>query len=208
MASTNPADQALEEREPLSMFYIPIILGSTRRGRRTPRAAYFIANRMKQTQRIDPEILDLAEYEFPMIEERLRFRDDPPQQVLEFSSKLSRADALVIVTPEYNNSYPGVLKNCLDYFKPEYTRKPVGIVTVSVADFGGVNCLAQLRLVTLAMSAFPIPASLPIPKIEERLSEDGTPIDNTLNSKAEIFLKELIWFTEAITARKAIDQQA
>lgn len=189
------------------MFYIPIILGSTRRGRRTPRAAYFIADRMKQTRRIKSEILDLVEYEFPMIEERLRFRDDPPPQVLEFSEKLSRADALVIVAPEYNNSYPGVLKNCLDYFKPEYRRKPVGIVTVSVADFGGVNCLAQLRLVTLAMSAFPIPASLPIANIEERLQEDGTPLDGSLNSRAETFLNELIWFTEAITARKALEPE-
>ena len=187
------------------MFYIPIILGSTRRGRRTPRAAYFIADRMKQTRRIETEILDLAEYNFPMIEERLRFRDDPPPQVLEFSERLSRSDALVIVTPEYNNSYPGVLKNCLDYFKPEYRRKPVGIVTVSAAEFGGVNCLAQLRLVTLAMSAFPIPASLPIAKIEERLHEDGTPVDASLIPKAETFLNELIWFTEAITARKASD---
>ena len=185
------------------MFYIPVILGSTRRGRRTARAAYFIANRMRQTGRIEPEILDLLEYDFPMIEERLRFRDDAPPAVLEFSGKLSRADALVIVTPEYNNSYPGVLKNCLDYFKPEYRRKPIGIVTVSAADFGGVNCLAHLRLVTLAMSAFPIPASLPIPRVEERLNEDGTPIDSTLEAKAQVFLSELIWFTEAITARKA-----
>jgi NAD(P)H-dependent FMN reductase len=162
---------------------------------------------MKRTRRIETEILDLAEYDFPMIKERLRFRDDPPPQVLEFSERLSRSDALVIVTPEYNNSYPGVLKNCLDYFKPEYRRKPVGIVTVSAADFGGVNCLAQLRLVTLAMSAFPIPASLPIAKIEERLQEDGTPIDVSLDPKAETFLNELIWFTEAITARKASDRE-
>lgn len=187
------------------MFYIPIILGSTRRGRRSIRAAYFIANRMKDTDRIETEILDLRECDLPMLEERLRFRDDPPPQVLEFSSKLSKAHALVIVSPEYNNSYPGVLKNCLDYFKPEYRRKPIGIVTVSVADFGGVNCLAHLRLVTLAMGAFPIPASLPIPKIKERLREDGTPIDSSLDSKAAVFLNELIWFTEAITARKALD---
>lgn len=189
------------------MFYMPVILGSTRRGRRTARAAYFIADRMEHTRRIRPEILDLVEYKFPMLEERLRFRDDPPPQVLEFSNRLSQADALVIVTPEYNNSFPGVLKNCLDYFKPEYRRKPVGIVTVSSADFGGINCLAQLRLVTLAMSAFPIPASLPISKIEERLQEDGTPIDDMLNARAETFLDELIWFTEAITARKALEQE-
>src|SRR5215813_3728934 len=114
------------------MFYIPVILGSTRRGRRTARAAHFIADRMKQTERIDVEILDLRDYDFPMIEERLRFRDDPPPGTLEFSRRLARADALVIATPEYNNSYPGVLKNCLDYFKPEYRRKPIGIVTASV----------------------------------------------------------------------------
>jgi NAD(P)H-dependent FMN reductase len=159
---------------------------------------------MKQTERIETEILDLLAYDLPMIEERLRFRDDPPPGASELSRKFASADALLIVTPEYNNSYPGVLKNCLDYFKPEYHRKPIGIVTVSVADFGGVNCLAQLRLVTLAMSAFPIPASLPIAKVEERLHEDGTLIDPSLDSKADAFLNELLWFTEAITARKAL----
>ena len=188
------------------MFYIPVILGSTRRGRRTERAAYFITDRMKRTERIQAEILDLREFDLPMIEERLRFRDDPPPRVLEFSGRLSRADALVIVTPEYNNSYPGVLKNCLDYFKPEYSRKPIGIVTVSSAEFGGVNCLAHLRLVTLAMSAFPIPASLPIARVEERIQEDGTLIDLSLESKAQTFLSELMWFTEAITARKKLDR--
>ena len=188
------------------MFYIPVILGSTRRGRRTARAAYFVADRMKRTERIEPEILDLLEYDLPLIEERLRFRDDPPPRALEFSSKLARADALVIVSPEYNNGYPGVLKNCLDYFKDEYHRKPIGIVTVSVAEFGGVNCLAQLRLVTLAMRAFPIPASLPIAKVQERIGEDGALIDSSLEAKAQAFLTELIWFTEAITARKESDQ--
>ncbi|PYP88378.1 MAG: NAD(P)H-dependent oxidoreductase [Blastocatellia bacterium AA13] len=187
------------------MLYIPVILGSVRRGRLSARAAYFIIERMRQTRRIQPELLDLLEYEFPMLEERLRFRDDPPPLVGEFSEKLSRADSLVIVTPEYNNSFPGVLKNCLDYFKPEYRRKPIGIVTVSSADFGGVNCLAQLRLVTLAMGAFPIPASLPIPKAAERLREDGAPLDPLLEQRAQSFLDELIWFTEAIVAKKALD---
>ncbi len=188
------------------MFYMPVILGSVRRGRVSERAAFFMINRMKQTGRIEPELLDLLDYSLPMLEERLRFRNDAPPRVVELSGKLSKADALVIVTPEYNNSFPGVLKNCLDYFKPEYHRKPIGIVTVSAAEFGGVNCLAQLRLVTLAMSAFPIPASLPISKAAERLQEDGAPIDSSLDAKAQSFLNELIWFTEAIVARKAADQ--
>ena len=190
------------------MFYIPVILGTVRRGRVSARAAYFIIDRMKQTGRIKPELLDLLEYGLPMLEERLRFRDDPPHRVIELSGKLTKADALVIVTPEYNNSFPGVLKNCLDYFKPEYLRKPIGIVTVSAADFGGVNCLAQLRLVTLAMSAFPIPASLSIARAAERLKEDGTPIDASLDASAKTFLDELIWFTDAIAAKKASERTA
>ena len=124
---------------------IPVILGSTRRGRQSHKVARFIAERMSRNERIETEILDLAEYDFPIMEERLRFRDDPPPGLREFSEKVARSDSLVIVTPEYNNGYPGVLKNALDYLLPEYQRKPIAIVTVSAGGFGGINCLAQLR---------------------------------------------------------------
>ena len=52
-----------------------------------------------------------------------------------------------------------MLKNALDYLLPEYKRKPFGIVTVSAGGLGGVSCLAQLRLVTLGLGGFPIPAA-------------------------------------------------
>ena len=60
---------------------------------------------MRRSERIATEILDLLEYNFPMMEERLRFRDDPPPRLREFSEKDARSDALVIitiVTQEYN----------------------------------------------------------------------------------------------------------
>jgi NAD(P)H-dependent FMN reductase len=117
----------------------------------------------------------LDEFDFPMMEERLRFRDDPPPGLVEFSEKIARADSVVIVTPEYNNGYPGVLKNALDYLLPEYKRKPIGIVTVSAGGFGGINCLAQLRLVTLGMGAFPIPAALTISRVQDSFDLDGNP---------------------------------
>ncbi len=96
------------------------------------------------------------------MEERLHRRDDPPPRLQEFGDKIGRADSFIIVSPEYNNGYPGVLKNALDYLLPEYERKPVGIVTVSAGGFGGINCLAQLRLVTIGMGAFPIPENLSV----------------------------------------------
>ncbi len=188
------------------MFYIPIILGSTRRGRQSPKVARFVYECMRQSERIETEILDLLEYNFPIMEERLHLRDDPPPGLREFSAKIARADALVIVTPEYNNGYPGALKNAMEYLRPEYRRKPIGIVTVSSGGFGGLNCLAQLRLVILAMGAFPIPASLPISYVQDSFEEDGTPKDPAYEKRAQAFIAEVLWFAEAIATQKAKEQ--
>ena len=183
-------------------FYIPIILGSTRRGRESPKVARFILEGMKHSARIETEILDLLEYNFPIMEERLRLRDDPPPHLREFSEKIARAASLVIVTPEYNNGYPGVLKNALDYLLPEYQRKPIGIVTVSAGGFGGIYCLAQLRLVTLGMGALPIPSALPVSHVHDSFDDEGNPTDPSYEKRAKTFIDDLLWFTEAITTQK------
>lgn len=188
------------------MFYIPIIAGSTRRDRQSIKVARFVLARLKQRQNVETEMLDLLEYNFPIMEERLHHRDDLPPRLQEFADKIGRADALVIVTPEYNNGYPGVLKNALDYLLPEYERKPIGIVTVSAGGFGGINCLAQLRLVTLGMGAFPIPESLAVSRIRDSFKDDGTPNESAYEKRATVFLDEVLWFAEAISDRKAKDK--
>ena len=185
------------------MFYIPIIAASTRRDRQSIKVARFVLARLQQWPGVQTELLDLLEYNLPIMEERLHRRDDPPPRLQEFGDKIGRADSLIIVTPEYNNGYPGVLKNALDYLLPEYERKPIGIVTVSAGGFGGINCLAQLRLVTLGMGAFPIPASLPVSRVRDSFNEDGTPNDAAYEKRAAEFLGEVMWFTEAIADRKA-----
>jgi NAD(P)H-dependent FMN reductase len=185
------------------MFYIPIIVGSARRDRQTIKIARFVWARLQRRTGVQTELLDLLEYDFPIMEERLHRRDDPPSRLQEFGGKIGRADSIIIVTPEYNNGYPGVLKNALDSLLPEYERKPIGIVTVSAGGFGGLNCLALLRLVTLGMGAFPIPASLPISRVRDAFNEDGTPNDAAHEKRAAEFLDEVVWFTEAIADRKA-----
>ena len=187
----------------MTQFYIPIILGSTRRDRQSPKVAKFVYNRLAARDNIQTEIIDLQELNLPIMEERLRFRNDPPPGLLDFSGKINRADSIVIVTPEYNNGYPGVLKNALDYLLPEYKRKPFGVVTVSGGGFGGISCLAQLRLVIIGMGAFPIPASLPVSTVQNSFDADGNPKDPAYDKRAETFIGELLWFTEAIAAQRA-----
>lgn len=198
----------MSELEKSMMFYIPIILGSTRRERQSPKVARFLLARIQRTGRVESEILDLADYNFPIMEERLRRRDDPPPRLQEFADKIARADSIAIVAPEYNNGYPGVLKNALDYLLPEYKRKPIGIATVSAGAWGGLNCLAQLRLVTLGMGAFPIPARLSVANVQDSFDELGNPKDPSQEKAAVAFIAELLWFTEAIASQKAREQAA
>jgi len=187
------------------MFYIPIIAGSTRRDRQSIKVARFVLKKTQAREGVQTELLDLLDYNFPIMEERLHLRDDPPPRLKEFGEKIGRADSIIIVSPEYNNGYPGVLKNALDYLLPEYERKPFGIVTVSAGGFGGLTCLAQLRLVAIGMGAFPIPENLAVSRVRDSFKEDGTPNDPSYEKRAAAFLDELLWFTEAIADRKAKD---
>lgn len=182
---------------------IPVLLGSVRRNRQSPKVARWIKGALEADDRVASELLDLEELALPIMEERVRMRDDPPLGAVRLSEALAAADGLVIVTPEYNNGYPGVLKNALDYLLPELKRKPVGIVTVSAGGFGGINCLAQLRLVLLAMGAAPIPASLPVSRVGQAFSDEG-PTDADFGERANRFIGELVWWTEAVARQRAV----
>jgi NAD(P)H-dependent FMN reductase len=180
---------------------IPILLGSVRRNRQSPKVARWLHRRLTADGGIASELLDLEELALPIMEERLRLRDDPPPGAVRLSRAVAAGDGLLIVTPEYNNGYPGVLKNALDYLLPELKRKPVGIATVSAGGFGGISCLAQLRLVLLAMGAAPIPASLPVSRVGQSFDDDG-PTDEGIEGRASAFLAELRWWTEATVRQR------
>ena len=108
----------------------------------------------------------------------------------------------MIVAPEYKNGYPGSLKNAFDYLEAGILRrKPIGIVTVSSGGFGGLNCLAQLRLVCLALGGVPIPVTLPVSRVEDALDEQGGLRDPKFAAQASTFLDELVWYTEALNGR-------
>ncbi len=149
------------------------------------------------------ELVDLAELDLPVMEERLRMRDDPPPGLEGLSARIDRADGLVIVTPEYNNGIPGAVKNALDYLLPEFQRLPVGVVTVSAGGFGGVSCLAQMRLVLLAMGAVPVPASLPVSRVQDAFDDRGEPADDRFASRADRFLDELVWWAQAARRQRS-----
>jgi NAD(P)H-dependent FMN reductase len=182
-------------------FRIPVILGSIRRNRESFKVAKFAVDSLFALG-VEAELIDLKDADLPMMEERLRFRDDAPDSVTKFSAKIARADSVVIVTPEYNTSYPGVLKNALDYLKPEYKRKPFGIITVSSAETGGILCLTALRQMILHLGGVPIPAALLVAQVKDAMGPDGQPASAAFQQRAKAFFDELLWFTEALARRR------
>jgi len=171
----------------------------------SPRVAKYIQRRLDESGKAKTELLDLFEYNFPVMEERLHKRDDPPSRLKEFSEKIAAADAVVIISPEYNNGYPAVLKNAIDYLLPEFKRKPVGIVTVSNGQFGGLNALSQLRMVLISMGSILVPARFPVTKVGETFDENGNPLQPWVEKTANNFLKELFWLSEAVTEKMSRD---
>lgn len=189
------------------MFKIPMILGTVRRERESEKVARFVLSQMKNYPNLETKPLDLLDYPFPIMEERLRYRDDPPPGLREFAKEIDQGDGIVIVTPEYNHGYPGALKNAIDYLLPEFDKKPIGIVTVSAGGFGGVNCLAQLRLVFFGMGACPIPESLTVSRVQDTFDEKGTPKTPSLEKRTREFLDEMLWYTEAFVNQKKLQAE-
>lgn len=184
------------------MFYIPVILGSIRRNRESAKVAKFALDWMRRLEGVTTELLDLKELNLPMMEERLRFRDDAPASVVLFSSKIREADSILIVTPEYNGGYPGVLKNALEYLKDEYRHKPFGIITVSAVETAGILCLVSLRQVVLQMGGLPIPALLMVAHVKKSFDGEGKSLDPAFAKRARFFFDELLWFTEALATHR------
>ncbi len=177
---------------------VRIVVGSIRQGRKSLAVAEYLQGQMDGRAELRAELLDLADYPLPPLEERTEEANALPK-AREFFQQLGEADGLLIVAPEYKGGVPGALKNALDYLPPGFLRrKPVGICTVSAGGYGGINCLAQLRLLTLALGGVPIPEFVAVSKVNEVVGQGESGLERAFAGKLEAFLGELIWYCRAM----------
>ncbi len=112
-------------------LFIPVILGTARMGCMSLHAAQLVTGELGKCAGIETDLIDIAKIPLPT--------NDAGEAIkqADFSAKMNRADALVVVSPEYNHGYSGLLKHVLDSCLKEYIHKAVGIVGVSAGPFGG-----------------------------------------------------------------------
>lgn len=122
-----------------------VILGSVRENRFGHKVANWFREQAEQHTAFDVDFIDTAAHSLPLA---MDFgRDSATVDALaELSPRLARADAFVVVTPEYNHSFPAGLKNLIDWHSVEWRAKPVGFVSYG-GMAGGLRAVEQLRLV-------------------------------------------------------------
>lgn len=184
------------------MFKITILYGAIREGRLSIRAAKALQNALQQSGKAAVTFIDIKDYNLPVMEARLKDMANPPAGLLEIINALETADGIVFVTPEYNNSYSGAMKNCIDYFTKEWAKKPIGICCGSNGKMGGINASNLLQLLVLAIGAFPMPYKLLVPELHLSLDENGVPQNEIMQKNLDRFVSEYLWFVEAIATQR------
>ncbi|GAA2620766.1 NAD(P)H-dependent oxidoreductase [Actinomadura fulvescens] len=180
-----------------------IIIGSTREGRFGLTVAGWFTGRAAHRADLDLDVVDLAETRLP---DTLGATDGAggaePAAVRALAPRLAAADAFVIVTPEYNHSFPAPLKTAIDWYVDEWRAKPVGFVSYGGTS-GGLHAVEQLRPVFAELQAVTIRETVSFHSCWARFDERGRPVDaEGAAAAADGLLDQLTWWARALRAAR------
>lgn len=183
----------------MSQPLLQIIVASTRPGRVGATVADWVRDRASAHGGFAVEVVDLAEVDLPFLDEphHPRLGRYVHQHTLDWSATVSRADAFVFVTPEYNHGYPAALKNAIDFLHAEWQHKPVGFVSYGGVA-GGTRAVQALKPVLAALKMVPAVAAVPIPFVATLLDDRGFQPSEALEDGAAALFDELAEWTAAL----------
>jgi NAD(P)H-dependent FMN reductase len=188
----------MEREVPMSLRLI-VVYGSVRSGRQGIRAARFIVNECRARGH-EVMLIDALEHPLPLLDKMYKEypKGGAPEVLERLATLIVPADAVVVVSGEYNHSIPPALSNLLDHFLEEWFWKPSAIVCYSAGAFGGVRAAMQLRMMLGELGMASIPSIFPVPKVQDAFTEDGTPTDPQTHARVQKFLDELEWYGQAL----------
>ncbi|WP_026415549.1 NADPH-dependent FMN reductase [Actinomadura oligospora] len=192
------------------MLKVAVIVGSTREGRFGGTVAAWIERHLAKRDDMDADVVDLAATPLPTV---LPDFGKPPSdpdalaQLAAVSPRLAVADAFVVVTPEYNRSFPASLKNAIDWHNKEWHAKPVGFV--SYGGFSaGTRAVEQLRQVFGELHAVTIRDGVGFNGVWGAFDADGEVTDPNADAAAKKMLDQLAWWADALRGARAASPYA
>jgi NAD(P)H-dependent FMN reductase len=173
-------------------LYIPVILGTVRQGRMSAFAAQTVLGVVKTLRGVDTELIDIAKLPLPVNDAGEAIKSP------EFAEKMERADALVVVSPEYNHGYSGLLKHVLDSCLKEYVHKAVGIVGVSAGPFGGARGIQDLLPVMRELGLVTVFWDVNFSNVQKVFDKEGKLLDSAFVPRIHKCLQELVWMARTL----------
>ncbi len=173
-------------------LFIPVILGTVRQGRASEHVARFVHEQIRKRDGVTTELIDIRDLPLSTTDEGEAIKYPP------FAETMARADGLVLVVPEYNHGYPGLLKHVLDSNLKEYVHKAAGICGVSAGGFGGTRAIENLLPVLRELGLVTIFWDGNFSGAQKLFDANGVLLDQAYVRRMEQFLKELIWMARVL----------
>ena len=180
---------------------VAVLVGSTRDGRRGRGIADWVVAAAADRDDIELRLVDLLDLDLPK-----HHHFGPDAAISALQTAIGRADAVVVVTPEYNHSFPASLKHAVDLVRDQWRRKPVAFVSYGGVS-GGLRAVEQLRLVFAELHASTVRDTVSFHFPWNGFDEHGDPVDEAgARTALSTMLDDLVWW--ATTLRTGRDRTA
>lgn len=178
----------------MNKLFIPLILGTNRKDRVSEHAAKWVFGKLQEREDIESIFFDVRDFALPLDDYGTALGSSFP----EWRDAIIRADGLVIVSPEYNHGYPGVLKSVLDLLLKEYIHKAVAFVGVSAGPWGGTRVIEAMVPMVRELGLAVTFADLNFPSAGSKFDAAGKLLDPAYDRRADGFIDELAWMSAAL----------
>src|SRR3984957_3816840 len=187
------------------MSRLQIIIGSTRPTRAADKVAPWVIEVARSHGGFEVEVLDLRDWPLPIFAEHfgtIGDFSDPTYSdpiVRRWNQKIKEADAYLVITPEYNHSVPGVLKNAIDsvFVSFAFRNKPFFTVAYSGGIAGGVRAIEHLAQIGIEAELVPLRSCVVIPHVTH-VNESGDPINPVTDLSRQIAFDDLAWWPSVL----------
>jgi NAD(P)H-dependent FMN reductase len=196
----NPSQQAHEKTALLRNIKIALIYGSTREGRFCDTVAQWAASELSRHENLVLDVIDPATLHLPD-----RHKREETAEIAGLRERISRADAFIIITPEYNRSYPAALKFLIDSVDTQWQAKPVAFISYGGVS-GGLRAVEHLRGIFGELHAVTIRNGISFANVWSHFDSEGKLRDAHRTAKnMDSLLRQLTWWAVALAdARRAL----
>ncbi|MDG9717052.1 NAD(P)H-dependent oxidoreductase [Streptomyces sp. DH24] len=182
----------MNSAEPLE---VTLVIGSNRHGRFGPVVADWLLAHLRDHPDLVPSVVDVAATDLPM---SLARGPRAATALADVTPKLARADAFVVLTPEYNHSFPAGLKNLIDWHYSEWRAKPVALASYGGLS-GGLRAVEHLRQIFAELHAVTVRDTVSFHNAGAAFDDEGTLKDPSgPDAAAKLMLDQLAWWARAL----------